>query len=253
MAKRFTESDKWIDPWFRGLPVEFKLGWIYLLDNCDTAGVIDLDEPLADFQIGTALDWDAFRSQCADRVVVLPNGKLWICRFVEFQYGHLSRDCRAHNPVFNSLERNGIDFERVSKGYPKGIQRVQDKDKDKDKDQIKKRGALKIQSIDDDWVLPEDWDSQPLRDALDAWAAMRSKIGKPVRSKSSTSKVFKHFDSADHLIYAAEFCEGNQYQGLKPDYRPASSGGKGRSGQQTFAQQRLSNTQRAIEEAMKND
>lgn len=254
MAKRFTESDKWSDPWFRGLPAEHKLAWLYLLDNCDTAGVINLDRPLADFQIGTALDWEDFRSHCADRLLVLPSGKWFVCRFVEFQYGNLSRDCRAHNPVFLSLERNGIDVERLLEGYPTCIQRGQDKDKDKDKDQIKKKGASKNQSDpSDDWVFPDGWESEPLRQALDAFASMRSRIGKPVRSRASTSKAFKNFDSPEHLLYAAEFCESNDYQGLKPDYQPPNAKGLTRGGQMTFAQQRVSNTQRAIEEAMQND
>ena len=50
-----------------------------------------------------------------DRIVNLPCGKWFIPKFIEFQYGKLSEDCKAHNPIFLSLEKHGI--ERVSIGY----------------------------------------------------------------------------------------------------------------------------------------
>lgn len=242
MAKRFTDSDKWSDTWFRALSAEHKLAWLYLLDNCDTAGVIDLDKPLADFQIGTALDWDTFLANCSTRVTALKNGKLFVVRFVEFQYGKLSRDCRAHNPVFASLEKNEIENDRGSKGYSKGIQRGQDKDKDKDKDFKEKENECDF----DDWIFPDGWDCPEARQALDAFAAMRRSIKKPIRSKESTSKIFKGFDDVQHLIFAAEFCEANEYQGLKPEYRPPKS--KGVNGAPvTFEQQKIRNSEAAAE------
>lgn len=112
--KRFTETAKWDDPWFRKLRPEMKLLWQWFLDHCDNAGVIDVDLELASFQIwyqypsDTLLDFDG-------RVVALESGKMFIEKFIAFQYGKLSNDCMAHRPVFSSLEKNGI--ERVSIGY----------------------------------------------------------------------------------------------------------------------------------------
>lgn len=105
-------------------------------------------------------------------------------------------------------------------------------------------------SDSDDWVFPDGWDTPELRSSLDDWAAMRKRIKKPVKSLEGASKIFKHFDSPEHLAYAAEFCEANEYQGLKPDYRPSSKSDGGGSKQKTFTQMRVENTQRAIEEAM---
>ena len=77
----------------------------------------------------------------------------------------------------------------------------------------------------DKWEFPESWQvSEVLIKALDDWADMRkSVLRKPIRSRKSTSKQFKHFDGPDHLLYCAEFCEANSYQGLKPDYRPSTA------------------------------
>lgn len=140
--KRFTETTKWNDPWYRKLTPQLKCFWLWLCDNCDSAGVINVDFELASFQIGELISADDMVS-FADRIRQLPKGRFWIIKFIPFQYGKLSRDCKPHTPVFTALERNGLsDYafypngdERVSKGYPKGFQTLEEKEKEKDQDQ----------------------------------------------------------------------------------------------------------------------
>jgi hypothetical protein len=122
--KRFTETQKWEDPWFRKLKPELKLLWQWILDRCDNAGVIDPDIDLASFQIGHQYPMDTL-SQFAGRVAKLPCGKWFIPKFIEFQYGQLSVECKAHKPIFISLEKHGL------KGYPKGINTLQEKETEK--------------------------------------------------------------------------------------------------------------------------
>jgi hypothetical protein len=43
MAKRFTDSEKWEDPFFTNLTNDEKVIWIYLLDHCDNAGVLKIN------------------------------------------------------------------------------------------------------------------------------------------------------------------------------------------------------------------
>lgn len=132
--KRFTETQKWEDPWFRKLKPEMKLLWQWLLDRCDNAGVIDPDIDLASFQIGYQYPMDTLLG-FGDRVVKLPGGKHFIPKFISFQYGKLSEDCKAHNPIFLSLEKHGL------KGYPKGIHTLQEMEEDKEteKEEVKPR------------------------------------------------------------------------------------------------------------------
>lgn len=113
MGKRFTETNKWSDKWYRALSPEFKLAWTYLTDCCDQSGVIDLDRDLANFQIGANVDWDAFLDACEDRIVETSRGKWFIAGFIKFQYGKLSPDCKPHMPVIQLLEKHGIDAESV--------------------------------------------------------------------------------------------------------------------------------------------
>jgi hypothetical protein len=128
--KRFTETTKWDDPWFRKLPAKLKCLWQYMCDRCDGAGVIDLDYELAGFQIGAKLNEQDVLG-LGDRVEKLECGKWWVRQFVAFQYGKLSEDCKAHGPVFTSLAAYGLT-DRVSKGYPKGIHTLKDKERDKE-------------------------------------------------------------------------------------------------------------------------
>lgn len=128
--KRFTETSKWTDPWFRNLPMRLKCLWHYLCDCCDVAGVIDPDFAAMAFHIGgkfTAEDAGAF----GGRVEVLPNGKWRVVKFIQFQYGKLLENCKPHAAVFAALSKHGVT---LSEGYPKGIQRDMDMDKDKEKE-----------------------------------------------------------------------------------------------------------------------
>lgn len=112
--KRFTETAKWEDPWFRKLKPEMKLLWQWLCDKCDNAGIIDPDIELASFQIGYQYPSNTLL-ELGERLTVLDCGKVWIPSFIPFQCGKLSEDCAAHKPIFQSLEKHGID--RVSIGY----------------------------------------------------------------------------------------------------------------------------------------
>jgi hypothetical protein len=106
--KRFTETNKWQNPWYRRLTPEAKLLWQWLLDHCDPAGVIEADFELATFQIGVEID-DAVINELGERIVKIPSGKSYIPSFVEFQYGKLSAACKPHQKVFAALARHGID------------------------------------------------------------------------------------------------------------------------------------------------
>lgn len=105
--KRFTESTKWDDPWFRQISPAAKLLFLWMVDKCDGAGIIDVDLGLAAFQIGTKINEETLEA-LGDRVVQLENGKFILAKFIPFQHGELSRDCKAHNPAFKSLEANGL-------------------------------------------------------------------------------------------------------------------------------------------------
>ncbi len=137
MAKRFTATEKWTDPWFRKLPVDYKALWFFLLEQCDHAGVWKFDSGAFGYFIGKDFEKeDIFKTfnEGKERVVSLNCGSKWFIKdFVTFQYGELSEGSRVHNSVITMLKKEG-----VYKGYTKGVLRLTDMDmdmvKDKDKD-----------------------------------------------------------------------------------------------------------------------
>lgn len=127
MAKRFTETEKWRDPWFMELRQTDKLFWIYLLDNCDHAGIWQVNWKLVHFYFGKTYipDFTAFDS----RIIKISDKKWHIPKFIEFQYGELDQNNRAHLSVLKILKKEGASMDLVRSMYGR-----KDKDKDKDKD-----------------------------------------------------------------------------------------------------------------------
>lgn len=84
----------------------------------------------------------------------------------------------------------------------------------------KKPKRVRNQETVGEWSIPQGWDSERLRDALGAFERMRTSIGHRIKDRANLSRVFRSFDNAEHLIYAIDFATSNEYQGIKPDYRP---------------------------------
>lgn len=154
MSKRFTETDKWSDPWFVALEAKTKLFWLYLLDNVDPAGVWEKFEKKFQFETGVDISLDALIEELGDRIEDLGD-KVLIPKFVKFQYGgELSESSNYHKAIIKRLDHHELELDaqglvkgcsrvgqglvkgkpRVSRGLGKSTSRVQDKDKDKVKD-----------------------------------------------------------------------------------------------------------------------
>jgi len=89
MPKRYTTSEKWKDKWFRALSPVHKCLWDWLYTNCDQIGVIDPDFELASFQIGQNVSESDLATFGEERMQKLPDGRWWLVKFIEFQYGDL--------------------------------------------------------------------------------------------------------------------------------------------------------------------
>lgn len=107
---RFTDAEKWRDPWYQGLPLIFKALWQYLLDNCDNAGVWICNEREAEFHIGEQIDWKQALVVFEGRVSAFSNARKWhIVKFISFQYpGGLSPLSAPHRQVIRLCEMHGL-------------------------------------------------------------------------------------------------------------------------------------------------
>lgn len=145
--KRFTQTERWDDPWFRRLSPSAKLLWCWMCDKCDQAGVIDPDMDLASFQIGAKVG-PSHILELGDRASLLSSGKLLLVKFIGFQYGKLSENCKPHAPVFALLSRHKLFIDdaitKPIEGYPENpeaFQRLVVKEKEKEQDKEKEKDS----------------------------------------------------------------------------------------------------------------
>lgn len=117
--KRFTETGKWMDPWFRRLSPAAKLLWQYLCDNCDRIGVADLDYRLVSMDFGLPVTGENL-AELGDRVQELDGGKVFIPKFIRFQYGQLSAECPAHKKVIQDAALHRLEMVALDYHYPNG-------------------------------------------------------------------------------------------------------------------------------------
>ena len=132
MAKRFTDTDKWKKMWFRKLKNDHKVFWMYILDQCDHAGIWEVDFELAHY-FCNGIDEIEIRSIFQKQYQEFDSGKRWfISDFITFQYGKLNENVNAHKSVIQRLERYNLST--LDQPLINPSLRVKDKDKVKDKD-----------------------------------------------------------------------------------------------------------------------
>ncbi len=136
MAKRFTDTEKWKKPFIRGLKGPYKLLWLYICDDCDYAGIWQVDLEVAEIRIGEKLEEKKALQFFGDKIIPLENGYKWfIPSFIEFQYPTgLSENNKAHTGIIKILEKYK---EEISNNKPLESPLQGDKDMDKDMDKVK--------------------------------------------------------------------------------------------------------------------
>jgi len=119
---------KWDKEWFQELDPKYKCLWLYLCDKCNHAGVWDVNFPLMQFVIKADFNRTEVLSIFKEHIQELPPGDKWlIVDFVDFQYGPLNPENRAHASVIEILKKEG-----AYKGLTRGKQGRKDMDKDKE-------------------------------------------------------------------------------------------------------------------------
>jgi hypothetical protein len=111
MAKRFTDSKKWRNEWFRTLPLKAKLAWVYLCDECESHGVIKMDYGLASFQLDFKIDRLILSEWFRDKLHFMNDENILIVQFFEFQYGESKDSWSAKYRAKEKLEAMGFSIE----------------------------------------------------------------------------------------------------------------------------------------------
>ena len=105
MSNRFTDSEKWRDPWFHRLNHKSKLVFLYLCDTCDIAGFWEIDEERCAYETGIdKKSIPACLETLGDKIVF--NGHyLWLRNFIKRQKNvPLSGTNNAHKGIIKRLE-----------------------------------------------------------------------------------------------------------------------------------------------------
>lgn len=215
--KRFTETTKWSDVWFRNLHPNLKLAWVYICDNCDNSGVWDPDFALADFQIGVNVDWEKATLEFSDRVKHLENGKWHLVGFISFQQKELSPHKASHKQIISLCHKHGIGIPMVS--HKDGMPMPTGNSNSHSKGLVRGGGGGVKKMTDDEFIASlkansayHGIDVQSQLSKMDAWllvnpgrqktrkfiVAWLNRCESPV-SKQAQSSMKKLFTAEDHL------------------------------------------------------
>lgn len=138
MAKRFTDTGKWDDPWFQDLPSKYKLFWIYILDKCNHAGIWEVNFKNAAYFMGEHLEVSEVKRIFTDRIHYL-NDQYWhLVKFIPFQYGGIKNDSVGKS-VQKILKRHNLI------GANEGLLSPLAGTKDKDKDMVKDKDYIEVE------------------------------------------------------------------------------------------------------------
>lgn len=147
MGKRFTETTKWADTWFMDLEPSYKCAWFFMLDHCDNAGVWVVNPKLLSILVGADLSWNDIKAKFGEeRLFEFSPGKVWIRKFIDYQFGDLSPTCKPHAKIITALKRYGLwtpylaQLDRVLDRVP-GTLQEEEEEEDKEKEEEKEEGS----------------------------------------------------------------------------------------------------------------
>lgn len=225
MAKRFIDTDLFRKPFMRALEAPYKALWIYLLCECDHAGVWTVELDVAQLRMDMKLDPEKALEKLGGAAIPIDGGAKWFLPdFVGFQYGILNPANRVHESVIAILDKYGIDLNEIqeNKGLGSPLQGAKDKDKDKEIVNSEKKGRRKknepppqpeepIALIWPKWAGPK---------TIARWEAFKAYRWKDhrVRYKSLTTEqaainlLAKYYTSGKECVDDLDYSTGKQWR-----------------------------------------
>lgn len=130
-TKRLHDIEIWRKSWFRNLSYQAKLLWFYIKDNCNCAGIAEIDDKTQiSFFIGVKLT-DVHFKEIEKQILTIDDKRILLIDFIDFQYGELGESHKMRKKILSELAKFDLK-------YPiNTLSRNQDTVKDKDKDTVK--------------------------------------------------------------------------------------------------------------------
>lgn len=132
MSKRFIDTELWDKSEFNNCTPILKLLTIFITCKCDSIGIFKMAPMLINAYIGENIQEKDILSIPCD-IEKISNNCYWLTKFCDFQYGELKEECRPHRKYIQLLKSQNL-YERVLKGYSKGIETLEEKEQEKDKE-----------------------------------------------------------------------------------------------------------------------
>jgi hypothetical protein len=125
MAKRYRNTERRKEAWYRRLPARVKLAWDIIQDDCDGVGIWPIDMELVSFQVGEDVTLEEILAvkELGSRVIA-DGRKLFCAHFVAEQFGDeeglLTPGNKWHQNIAKKLLANGLPEPRWKPIPPKG-------------------------------------------------------------------------------------------------------------------------------------
>lgn len=111
MAKRFTETNKWDDKWFRSLKPAEKLVFNFMCDKCDLAGFYEIDMDDMEFRIGHDESTLSGAIEGLNRGYLRVGDVVFLKNFLEHQKNlPLNPSNNAHKHIFHCINSKLNEF-----------------------------------------------------------------------------------------------------------------------------------------------
>lgn len=218
MAKRFTSTEKWDDPWFCELSYRGKLLFCYLCDKCDIAGFYEKSDRLTSFRTGIPESEIGELYNELAKSVVIKEGWVFVKNFIRHQKNlPLSEKNPCHRSILEKLSSKKHLFSEVykdlglSRGYkapPKGLQSPIGIGKGKDKGKGNGSSLKPLATI-----IPEDLKDDEA--SITDWMEYKKQMGKAYKPKGLEAfyRVFRLIPK-EKRRESVDYCMANGWTGL---------------------------------------
>jgi len=185
MAKRFTDTNKYKKPFIRGLQGAYKLLWDFIYHDCDHAGIWIVDFDIAQIYVGSDMpvnkaDALKYFNNNKSRIIEVDNKERWfIPSFIDFQYGKLNPENRAHFSVIQILDK--YKLLNKNKMLISPLEGAKDKEQDKDMVKVKNKAKISNKEIEFAFCLipyKDQYDPEMLQEFSSYWCEPNKSLTK---------------------------------------------------------------------------
>lgn len=110
--RRFTDTEKWSDPWFRSLRAAHKLIFLFIIDRCDNAGFYEVDIDSMMFHTGLKREHiEAAWEPLSRGIIQGKEGYVWVKNFLFHQRNdQLDEKNLMHRQIIALLKQHVRNF-----------------------------------------------------------------------------------------------------------------------------------------------